>query len=540
MREKSSSTKGFMILSLAGIIAKVLSAFYVPLLTRIIGTNGVGIYSRSYEVFMFVYALTSMGCQPAVAKIVAEIRALGNEKDAIKALKVSRKVYGIVGLVLSILVIIIAGPLTNLIKISNAKFAIMFLAPSIVLTAVLSAYRGYFQGKDEMSGIAISQVLEQILNVVVSLLFAFLFIHISEPMGAAGGTIGTSVGALIAIFYLIYVYDKKKFEEDILTENLHGKKITTKTIVRKLVRYGLPITLSAGIQNFGGLVDMANVNLRLLSAGFTVNQSDTLYGLYYQYKTLLGVPLIIVTALTTIILPAVSKAYALRDRNQIKKSTNFAFRITFAITIPAAFGLAILSDDIYTILYGSSQGAYLMRLGSIILIFMAIAQVEGVILQGISRFYPMIVSFTIGIIFKILANYIFVGIKEVNIMGVLIGNFLCYLLPVIINRRIIGKAIRTRISMIRNCIKPIMASVCMAIVIFILKQPIEVLGSFIGNGRIIVFIYTLIYTIILVGIGGFVYFYVMIVLGGIRKLDIEAVSPRIYRILPRFIRKKIR
>lgn len=540
MREKSSSTKGFMILSLAGIIAKVLSAFYVPLLTRIIGTDGVGIYSRSYEVFMFVYALTSMGCQPAVAKIVAEIRALGNEKDAIKALKVSRKIYGIVGLVLSILVIVIAGPLTNLIKISNAKFAIMFLAPSIVLTAILSAYRGYFQGKDEMTGIAISQVLEQILNVVVSLLFAFLFIHISEPMGAAGGTIGTSVGALIAIFYLIYVYDKKKFEEEILTENLHEKRVTTKTIVRKLIRYGLPITLSAGIQNFGGLVDMANVNLRLLSAGFTINQSDTLYGLYYQYKTLLGVPLIIVTALTTIILPAVSKAYALKDRKQIKISTNFAFRITFAITIPAAFGLAILSDDIYTILYGSSQGAYLMSLGSIILILMAIAQVEGVILQGISRFYPMIISFSIGIIFKILANYIFVGIREINIMGVLIGNFLCYLLPVIINHRIIRKAIRARIPMVRNCIKPVIASVCMVIVIFLLKQPIEILGSFIGTAKIVVFIYTLIYTMILVAIGGFVYVYVMIVLGGIRKLDIEAVSPRVYKILPRFIRKKIR
>ncbi|WP_024613507.1 polysaccharide biosynthesis protein [Clostridium sp. Ade.TY] len=540
MREKSSSTKGFMILSLAGIIAKVLSAFYVPLLTRIIGTDGVGIYSRSYEVFMFVYALTSMGCQPAVAKIVAEIRALGNEKDAIKALKVSRKIYGIVGLVLSILVIVIAGPLTNLIKISNAKFAIMFLAPSIVLTAILSAYRGYFQGKDEMTGIAISQVLEQILNVVVSLLFAFLFIHISEPMGAAGGTIGTSVGALIAIFYLIYVYDKKKFEEEILTENLHEKRVTTKTIVRKLIRYGLPITLSAGIQNFGGLVDMANVNLRLLSAGFTINQSDTLYGLYYQYKTLLGVPLIIVTALTTIILPAVSKAYALKDRKQIKRSTNFAFRITFAITIPAAFGLAILSDDIYTILYGSSQGAYLMSLGSIILILMAIAQVEGVILQGISRFYPMIISFSIGIIFKILANYIFVGIREINIMGVLIGNFLCYLLPVIINHRIIRKAIRARIPMVRNCVKPVIASVCMVIVIFLLKQPIEILGSFIGTAKIVVFIYTLIYTMILVAIGGFVYVYVMIVLGGIRKLDIEAVSPRVYKILPRFIRKKIR
>lgn len=539
MREKSSSTKGFMILSLAGIIAKLLSAFYVPLLNRIIGVDGVGIYSRSYEVFMFVYALTSMGCQPAVAKIVAEIRALGNERDAIKALKVSRKIYGIVGGVLTILVFTIAGPLTNIIKISDAKYAIMFLAPSIFITAVLSAYRGYFQGKDEMTGIAVSQVLEQILNVVVSLIFAFLFMNISVPMGAAGGTIGTSVGAVVAIFYLVYRYDKKKFEEESLKGNLNEKRVSTRTIVRKLVRYGLPITLSAGIQNFGGLVDMANVNLRLLSAGFTVDQSNVLYGLYYQYKTLLGVPLIIVTALTTIILPAVSKAYALKERKEIKRSTNFAFRITFAITIPAAFGLAILSDDIYKILYGSTQGAYLMKLGSIILVLMAIAQVEGVILQGISRFYPMIVSFTIGIIFKILANYIFVGIKEINIMGVLIGNFLCYFLPVIINHRIIMKSVRARIPLIRNCIKPVISSVCMSLVILILKQPITILGSFMGDSKIVLYGYTLIYTILLVGLGGFVYVYVMILLGGIRKLDIEALSPRIYRMLPRFIRKKL-
>ena len=211
MREKSSSTKGFMILSLAGIIAKVLSAFYVPLLTRIIGTDGVGIYSRSYEVFMFVYALTSMGCQPAVAKIVAEIRALGNEKDAIKALKVSRKIYGIVGLVLSILVIVIAGPLTNLIKISNAKFAIMFLAPSIVLTAILSSYRGYFQGRREMTQIAISQISEQLFRVVLGITLAYFLMYKwganpGPEQGAAGAIMGATIGAIASIIYLIIAY----------------------------------------------------------------------------------------------------------------------------------------------------------------------------------------------------------------------------------------------------------------------------------------------------------------------------------------------
>ncbi len=539
MREESSSTKGFMILSLAGIFAKVLSAFYVPLLNKIIGVEGVGMYSRSYDIFMFVYAITSMGCQPAVAKVVAELRALGNERDAIKALKISRKVYGLIGGALTIILLLLAYPIAKMGEIENSTFAIMFLAPSIFLTAILSAYRGYFQGKNEMTGIAVSQVLEQLLNVFISLLFAFLLYHITVQMGAAGGTVGTSVGAIVAIFYLVYIYDKKKFEEVAYNAPKTGKRITSKTILRKLIRYGFPITLSAGIQNFGGMVDMMNVSRRLIHAGFTQTQSDSLYGLLYNYKVLIGVPLIIVTALTTIVLPAVSRASALKDRKSIRRSANFAFRVAFAITIPSAVGLAVLNTDIYTLLYQSDRGAYIMEYGSFILVFTAIAQLQSVILQGISQFYPMIISFSIGIVLKIIANFILVGIRDINIMGVLVGNFLCYFVPVIINHRILTRSIRYKVPLIRNCIKPIIASICMAIVILVLKQPVLIIGGFIGTSGILMYLYTIVYTVILVGVGGLVYLYIMVSLGGIRKLDIEAISPRIYTMLPRFIRKKL-
>lgn len=539
MREKSSSTKGFMILSIAGIFGKVLSAFYVPFLNAIIGDSGIGMYSRSYDIFMFVYAITSMGCQPAVAKVVAELRALGNERDAIRALKISRKVYGIIGAVLSVLLILLAYPLSHLVKIEDSMYAIMALAPSIFFTAILSSYRGYFQGKNEMTGIAVSQVLEQILNVVVSLLFAALLFTISTPMGSAGGTIGTSVGAIFAVFYLVHIYDKKRFEEEALRLTTRERKVSSKAILRKLIRYAFPITLSAGIQNLGGVVDMMNVNLRLLHAGFTQIQSASLNGLLYKYKTLIGVPLIIVTALTTIVLPAISKAAVLKDRKSLIRNSNFAFRITFIITIPSAVGLAVLSNEIYTVLYRDTRGAYLMQLGAVILIFTALAQVQSVILQGINKFYPMILSFTIGIIFKIAANYIFVGIRSINIMGVLIGNFLCFVIPVILNHRILRRSMKARIPLIRNCVKPIISAVVMAGVIFILRQPAIMLGSFFSGIRIVYIIYTLIYTVLLVGIGGFVYVYLMIILGGIRRMDIESLSPKVYGMLPRFLRKKL-
>ena len=418
-------------------------------------------------------------------------------------------------------------------------YAIMALAPSIFFTAILSSYRGYFQGKNEMTGIAVSQVLEQILNVVVSLLFAALLFTISTPMGSAGGTVGTSVGAIFAVFYLVHIYDKKRFEEEALRLTTRERKVSSKAILRKLIRYAFPITLSAGIQNLGGVVDMMNVNLRLLHAGFTQIQSASLNGLLYKYKTLIGVPLIIVTALTTIVLPAISKAAVLKDRKSLIRNSNFAFRITFIITIPSAVGLAVLSNEIYTVLYRDTRGAYLMQLGAVILIFTALAQVQSVILQGINKFYPMILSFTIGIIFKIAANYIFVGIRYINIMGVLIGNFLCFVIPVILNHRILRRSMKARIPLIRNCVKPIISAVVMAGVILILRQPAIILGSFFSSIRIVYIIYTLIYTILLVGIGGFVYVYLMIVLGGIRRMDIESLSPKVYGMLPRFLRKKL-
>ncbi|MGL4875036.1 MAG: putative polysaccharide biosynthesis protein [Clostridium sp.] len=544
MKEQSSVTKGFMVLSIAGIVSKILSAFYIPLLTAIIGVAGVGIYQKGYDVFMFVYAVTTMGCQPAVAKVVSELRAMGDEKDSEKVLKISRKTFGLFGIIGAILVFALAYPVAKYSNNEAAVFAIMFLAPSVFLTSVLAAYRGYFQGRELMHGIAISQVVEQILNVIISLLFAYIFMHFSSDslklaLGAAGGTIGTSVGALVAVVYLMNVYRKKKQKHTI--HNKDERRVSTNAIKRKIFQYALPITLIAGIQNFGGMIDMFNVNNRLVDgAHYTVMQANTLYGVFGQYRTLLGIPLIIITALTTIILPSVAKNYAVKNRKGIIRQINFGFRLTFMITIPAAVGMSILSTEIYKILFRhNSGGAYLMAAGSFILIFMALAQVQSSVLQGMSKFRPLIIAFSIGVVCKVLGNYIFVGIREVNIMGVLIGNFFYFAVPSLICYNILRRTVKYKIPIIKPCIKPIIASVGMGVALFIAKMPLEkiVRGM---DGDILSWIVNLIYTLVLVLIGAVVYGGIMILIGGIRRADIESISPKLYRIVPRKIKNMIR
>ncbi|MBE6071126.1 MAG: polysaccharide biosynthesis protein [Clostridium butyricum] len=533
--EEKSSNRGFLILSVAGILTKIISVFYIPMLQRIIGLSGYGIYQNCYEVFLFAYAVTNLGTQPAIAKVVAELNAVEKPDDAVRTLKISRSILALISGVISLLLMVGAFALGNGIKNPDASYGILMLAPSIFVTTILSSYRGYFQGKNSMTAIAISQVIEQVINIGVSLLCAYLLMKISVPYGAAGGTVGTSVGALIALGYMMCVYKKKDFEEEAYIAQGDTKRIRPKSIVKKLIKYGLPITLSSGLQNFGSLVDMVNVNARLAFAGFSIEKAQELYGVLGRYKTLLSVPLIIITALGTTVLPAVSAAMALKDKKEVRNKTSFAFRMTFLITIPAAVGLSCLSKEVFTILYGSEQGYELMMYGSVVLIFMAIAQIQTVLLQSMNKLYYVLGTFIVGLTFKIVANYILVGMKDINIMGVVVGNFLWFFIPCILNQKALRKTLKVKIHMFRNIIKPLIASAVMALVLYWSRIPVNILLDLTDKNIIL---YTIL-TVILIGIGGFVYMYLIILLGGLRKKDLDSISGRIYRILPRFMRENM-
>lgn len=536
--EERTAGRGFLILSVAGILGKLLSALYVPLLTGIIGDNGYGIYSVGYDIFIFLFAISSLGAQPAITKVVAELRAVGNHKDALRALKLSRNYLALAGGVLTVLFMFIAFPFANLISRPDSALSFVFLAPAIVLAAILAAYRGYMQGIEDMHSLAISQVLEQLVNVILSLVFAALLVGVSVQWGSAGGTIGTSLGALVAIVYIIYIYEKRNYEDEAIENHNEGKKsISDKKIIRKLVMYGLPITLVAGVQNFAGVVDVITVGKSLKAAGFdgvAINEYSAVLG---YYKVLLYVPLTIVTALGTSIFPRIIQAFVHKDKKDLKKQTKYAFRITYMIVIPATLGLALLSKEIYAFLFpGAGDGYKLVMYGSIVLVFMSITSIQNVILQGINKFYLIIGTASLGIAFKVIFNVLLVRIPDINIVGAVIGTFFSFLIPAIINHIKLQKFFKVRIPVIGQAIIPLISSIIMGGVIYAFKSPVMRMVNIMGGGRVL----NALAVVILISIGGVIYLYAMVFLNGINKRDLDMISPQVYRLLPRHLRRKIK
>lgn len=533
-----STTKGFAILSAAGMIVKLLSLIYVPLLQHFVGEDGYGIYFTTYTVFAFIYVITNTGLSSAISKTVSELTALNNYKDAVKVFKLARILLLVLGILMSVTMLILARPLATFIKVPSAYLAIAALAPAILLTSIASAYRGYFQGRGDMNATAVSQVLEQFMNLVFSIIFAAFLKKYGVGAACAGATVGTTIGALVSVIYLLKYYKKNKGFK--IPKEFHEMEITrfsNKTLFNKLLKCSIPLTVSWGMQNAGGAIDTLYTKRRLLVAGFNDTEGNVKLGYLGKYQVLINVPITIISALCAAILPVVSGAAAINDKAAIKRGINYAYKTCLLIAIPSAIGLAVLSQPIFNTLFPTYRsGAALMKYGSVVLVFMAIVQIQATILQSIGKLYISTLYIVIGILAKIILNFILIAKPNINILGAVFGSMVAFLIPLLLNNYLIKRSLKIKYNLFKLSIRPLIAAAFMGIVAYLVQFDIEYVLSFIYKG----YLTEMISTFAAIIAGAFSYIYALILVGGITKSELEVLPLRLRKYIPKTLIKRIR
>ena len=530
--EKQSLTKGFAVMSAAGIIVKIMSFLYIPFLMAIIGDEGTGVYGVIYQVYVFIYVIANSGIPVAISKSISELTAMDNSKDALRAFKIARSYLIVLGLLLSLIMFITAKPVARMLNCEKAALGIAVLSPTLFITAVVSSYRGYFQGRGNMSPTAVSQVIEQFVNVFFTLLFAYLFRETVES-SCAGATVGTSVGALVAAIYLIYIFRKNREYKQ--RRNPNVKRLSYGELAERIIKYSIPITICVAAQYAGNLIDLTNTMSRLNAAGYTETEASKLYGLLFKYQQLINAPVAIASALAATILPIISAAVAVKDEKQLKEKINYTFRLCFLISIPSSVGMAVLSKPMYTIL-GYGEGYKLMMYGSALLALMSVSQIQTSILQGAGKLYKATFYLLIGIVVKIIINYFLIAIRAINIMGAIIGSMAGFIVPIILNTIEIKKSLKVNVNLLKQISKPLVSSAFMGLAVWLVYKPLYFVLSFMGSN----YIATAIATGISVLAGVVVFGYLMICVRGITKEDLNNMPAKFRAIIPKRVLALIR
>lgn len=523
------------ILAAASLLVRFLGFVYRLPLTNMIGDTGNAIYAGGYYIYTFLLILSSAGLPAAISKMVSERIAIRQYRNAHRVFQAALVISTTFGVIFAIFMGVGAKELAELIDIPDSYYSLLTLCPTLVIVAIMSVFRGYFQGMRTMVPTAISQIIEQIFNAFFSVYLAWVFLRINVPEGmtkniplaSAGGTMGTGVGALAGLIVVLFAYYlirpqllrrakrcRQPYEE--------GRK----QLMWKVLQTAWPIIAGTAVFSITNLVDMGMVVNILQDTGFTRAQAESLYGqLSGKFVTLTTLPVSISTAVATAALPSITASVKLREKKQVRRKMNLTYRVSMIISVPAAVGISALGPQILAMLFPSaSDGGMLLTVGGISVIFLALCQTSTGILQGIGHIKIPVIGAILGAITKVILNALLIRIPQINVLGAVLSTTGCYLVAGVFDVIMLSRLTGTRFDFMGSFLKPVLGSAVMAA---------GALGSYhlfyslLENNTIA--------TLLAILIAMAVYGLVMLLIKGIVEEDLQAVpgGGKMIRILQR-------
>lgn len=526
---KKSFLQGAVILGVAGIFIKILGAFYRIPLVNLIGDEGMGYYQTSYPIYNLLFAVSTAGLPVAIAKLVAEKRALGQHKNAQKIFRISFLGLIIGGILTASAIFFGADAIVAYYERPKAYYAMIALIPALLFVPIMSAIRGYFQGRQNMIPTACSQIIEQLLRVGVGLYLTYLLLDKGLDKAAGGAAFGASAGAIGGTIFmiLIYLYHRKSINEEVKSDASQVTESTGK-IIKSILVIAVPITIGAAIVPLINSIDVAIIGKKLQTIGYTEHEATALYGqLAGMAQTLINFPQVFSIALAMSLVPALSAVYATKDYHNARKISVSGIRVSLVIGFPAAFGLYALAVPIMKLLYFTrplqvqeSAGSMLSLLAFSV-IFLALVQSMTGILQAVGKPFIPVINLLIGAVCKVIISYTLTGIESINIYGAIIGTICAYVIASILNYISVKKYVNIRPNVIDVFIKPFVSAVVMLVTV---KISYSLISAVISDK---------IATLLAILIGSLVYAIALFMTGAITEKDFEIVpkGQKIVRLL---------
>ncbi len=484
--------KGAVILGIAGMIVKVLGAFFRIPLANIIGDTGMGYYQTAYPVYILLLTLSTSGIPTAIARLVSERTAEENHREAYRVFKTSLFLLLGMGLVFSTGLFFCAPVIVRVVsKLPNAVYAMQATAPALFFVPVMAAFRGYFQGLQNMTPTAASQIFEQMFRVVVGLSLAVLLLPAGLKYAAAGASFGATAGSVFGLAAILVIFFRhraamgaKAASAPSEREQDGGIREPAGAIIKKIIVIAVPITIGAAIMPIMNNIDLAIVMRRLAEAGYTSAEANDLYGQLSGFATpLINFPQVLTQSIAMSLVPTIAAVHQTGDIPFMKKNVELGLRTAMLIGLPCAAGLFALARPIMLLLYPTQResavnAADCLAILAVGVIFLSSVQTLTGILQGIGRQLIPVANLVVGAVFKVAITYWLTGIPSVNVKGAATGTVCAYLIASALNLAAVKKYTGVTFDKSLTYIKPMASASGMGVAVWIVYR---VLSLICGN-----------------------------------------------------------
>lgn len=184
----SNLVKGTAILSIGLFLSKALGLLYVIPLYAMVGEENLGLYQYAYIPYNIMLSFAISGMPIAVSRYVSKYNALGDYQAGRKLLKSSRRIMLGSGIVSFLLLFFLAEPIAQIVRASDEQVftvdeiagVIRLVSFALIIVPFMSLTRGFFQGYQQFTPTAVSQLIEQIVRILFVLAGVYIVLNFTE------------------------------------------------------------------------------------------------------------------------------------------------------------------------------------------------------------------------------------------------------------------------------------------------------------------------------------------------------------------------
>lgn len=316
---------GALLLTLAGLLSRIIGFFYRIFLSHTIGAEGLGIYQLIFPIYALTFSLTAAGIQTALSKFVAE--AVARKRQGYT--------YLYAGLILSLALSFLCTALlycwadslaVHMLDEPRCAPLLRVLALTVPFGAIHSCINGYYYGLKRTAVPAVSQLLEQLARVGGVYLIYRIALERGIAITAQTAVWGLVVGEIVSVLYSVSCTRFCRMHHSLLPA------------LGQLFTMALPLTANRVLVNLFQSAESIQIPIRLKEFGYTGPEALSVYGvLTGMAMPMVLFPSVITNSVSVMLLPAISEAAAKKEipyiKNTVKKSCFYCLALGFGCTL---------------------------------------------------------------------------------------------------------------------------------------------------------------------------------------------------------------
>ena len=428
MNNKKIILQGTLILTVAGVVTRLIGFYYRIFLSNKIGAEQLGIYQLIFPLLVLMFSMTSSGIQLVISSGSAE-----NPKQILA-------VGSCISLFLSCLAAFFLYRYSDFLAarfLGDSRCAPLLkpAALCIPLTSLHACIEGYYFGLRKTTVPAVTNLAEQLVRVFSVWLICKIALQegrqITVEAAVYGLVLGEAASALIGLTAL--TFDRR------LT--LRGLRLSCfRSIISAFCRQGIPLTANRVLLNLLQSLEAVLIPARLRMFGHSATESLSIYGVL----TGMALPFILFpstlsNSASVMLLPTVAQAQAGHQEASLKSTVEYTLKYCLLLGILCTGIFVVFGHEIGTaVFHNELAGRFLCVLGWICPL-LYISSTFGSMIHGLGKTGTVFLVNLCSLCLRILA--VLFLIPRWSVTGYLWAMLFCHLLSVFLYYRILKKLI---------------------------------------------------------------------------------------------------